>query len=337
MAKIGVLLINLGTPDDTSLPSIRRYLDEFLMDPYVVDLPWPLRALLVKGFILRTRPKTTQHAYQQIWGDNDSPLRLHSLDMQRQLAARLTDNYHVELGMRYGTPSMAEALKKLMAQTIDKLIVVPLFPQYSQAATESAIQCFKKTFKTLKSAIPVDIIHDFYNHPAFIESQAKLIQAQLRDVPYDKLLMSYHGLPVKHLAKSGCTHVETDCKNQHPCPAISASNKNCYRAQCYATSRLLAEKLSLSTDQYDVTFQSRLGKTPWIKPYTDQHLIELRKRGIADIAITCPSFVADCLETLEEIDIRGRQQWQQLGGRAFTLVSCINSVDVSYLYALVHQ
>lgn len=298
--KMGLLLINLGSPDEPTVPAVRHYLNKFLMDPYVVDIPWIARCLLVKGIILRTRPKSSAHAYQQIWTKEGSPLVVNSIALKNTIAKQLPD-MSVALGMRYGNPSIAFALDQLMQHSLDELIVLPLFPQYSQAATKSAIQCFKKSFKQYTNKPTVQIITDFHNDPGFIHAYAKIIHEHLEKNPNAFLLMSYHGLPVKQNAR-----------------------KPCYSDQCYETSRLLANELHLNSNQCATSFQSRLGKTPWIKPYTDDYLILLREQGIKELAVVCPSFVADCLETLEEIGIRAKAQWLQLGGTHFTLIPCLN-------------
>ena len=322
--KTGVLLINLGTPDAATEPAIRHYLDEFLMDPYVVDIPWPLRAILVKGIILRTRPKQSAKAYQKIWTEQGSPLLIHSQAFADALNNTTDEDVVIELGMRYGNPSINSALQRLMDPSIEKLIVWPLFPQYSRAATESAIQAFHNSYKQLNCVIPFRIVRDFYNEPAFIQPQTALIQAAITEQT-DAVLLSYHGLPTKQLSKAGCQHVKSDCLQHTACPAIDPSNQDCYRAQCYATSRAIADALIFDRKKIVTAFQSRLGKTPWIKPYTDEMLVELYEQGMRHLVVACPSFVADCLETLEEMDIRARDQWKQLGGKSFILAPCLNS------------
>lgn len=305
--KTGLLLINLGSPDEPTIPAVRRYLNEFLMDPYVVDIPWIARCILVKGIILRTRPQNSAHAYQKIWSTEGSPLIINSTGLKNNIASQYPE-MRVELGMRYGKPSIATALDQLMQQDIEHLIVLPLFPQYSQAATESAIQCFKKAFKHYTSQPSVTIIRDFHNDPGFIHSYATIIHDHLVTHPQDFLLMSYHGLPVKQ--------------------------DRGYSTQCYETSRLIAHELHLDSNQFAVSFQSRLGKTPWIKPYTDDMLVQLHQKGITNLAVACPSFVADCLETLEEIGIRAKEQWLQLGGTRFTLIPCPNEHGIAPFVSL---
>ena len=325
---IGVLLINLGTPVAPTTPAVRCYLREFLMDERVIDLPALVRTILVRGIIIPFRARKSAHAYQSIWTDEGSPLLVNSERLKHKLADRLGHHYCVALGMRYGYPDIDLAVTQLAH--CDKLIVIPLFPQYSSAATGSAVQ---KTMKTLSCHwnIPdITMINQFYNHAGFIQAYADVIARHRQ--PDDFLLMSYHGLPERHIEKSQC---RAKCDRQSACPVMSQDNNFCYRAQCYETSRLLASALQLSADQYAVSFQSRLGKTPWIKPYTDLVLPELFQKGIRHLSVVCPAFVADCLETLEEVGIRLREQWQALGGQRFTLIPCLNDED-SWVDCLVN-
>lgn len=322
MKRRGILLINLGTPDNCTPRSIKRYLKEFLNDPRVIDLPWLLRWPLVQLFILPFRYQKTTAAYHQIW-QNGSPLLQHTRSLTEALTTVLSPNDQITFGMRYGHPSIEEALAKF--KEIDELIVLPLFPQYASASTGSALE---KLFCLLaaKWNIPaVRVINQFYANPHYIDASATIIREHLKTHAVDYILFSYHGLPERHLNKSHCHAV---CDHLHTCPAINTANQYCYRAQCYTTTRLIAEKLLFTPDQYGVSFQSRLGRTPWIKPYTDLLLPELRKRGIKNIAMTSPSFVADCLETLEEINIRTRAQWLQLGGEEFIFIPCLNATPV---------
>jgi len=317
--KIGVLLVNLGTPDDTKVSSIRRYLREFLLDPRVIDLPFFFRYLLVYGAILPFRPFRTAKAYEKIWQKEGSPLRLHTQDLAEKTGGLLGADYHVEAAMRYGNPSIASALEKLSA--CKEIIILPLFPQYSSAATGSAIA---KTLVELSKqwSLPgIRVIDQFYARKEFINPLADIIKPYISD-PETFLLFSYHGLPERHLDKSNC---KAPCTRIDACPLINQSNYFCYRAQCYKTSKLLAEKISLSNDRHTTAFQSRLGKIPWIKPYTDELLPELYAKGIRKLAVACPAFTADCLETLEEIGMQAKSQWIALGGQSFELIPCLNS------------
>lgn len=317
--KKGLLIINLGTPDDPNSAAVRKYLGEFLCDKRVIDLPVVLRYLLVYGLILPLRPKQTAKAYQAIWTKEGSPLLIHSRNLQQKLQASLGENWKIALGMRYGKPSIASGLEQL--SDCEQLTILPLYPQYSSAATGSSIE---KIFQLLatQSAIPsLTVIRDFYRQPGFIEAQAALIRPYLDQ--HDFLLFSYHGLPERQLKRIGCVEICTKA-----CPAINSINQACYRAQCQATTTALANKLDLVEERYMMSFQSRLGKTPWIKPYTDELLVQLAAKGIKKLAITCPSFVADCLETLEEIGIRAQKQWLSLGGEQLTLIPCVNDSEL---------
>lgn len=323
--RVGVLLINLGTPAGPDKRSVRGYLAEFLSDPRVIDLPTPLRQILVYGIILPFRPRTSAHAYRQIWTKDGSPLLLYSQQLAHSLSAALGETFAVELGMRYGNPGIAAALRRLRERGCQKLLILPLFPQYSSAATGSALA---KTLEELQknTDIPaVSWINSFFDHPGFIEAWRSLITRHTPAEEPEMWIFSYHGLPVRHLDKRGCA--TSECLARVDCARADDNNHLCYRRQCFTTSRLLAEALGLPPSRYRVAFQSRLGRTPWITPYTDHLLTELSDQGIKRIAIVCPSFVADCLETLEEIGIRARQQWQNLGGNHFNLLPCLNADD----------
>lgn len=320
--KKGVLLINLGTPNKPTTGAVRHYLREFLMDTRVIDLPAWLRGILVYGFILPFRPKQSAHAYQAIWTKQGSPLRTISEQCQQQLQQHLGNEYYVELGMRYGNPSIESALKKLQQNPIEQILVLPLFPQYSSAATGSAIE---KTLSLLKKQanIPsIKIIHQFYQHPEFIKAYSQHIQSFHGNTGF--VLFSYHGLPERQIIKNNDC-IKNTCDLKQHCPPINHNNHGCYRAQCYETSRLLANALQLKTNQYQTSFQSRLGRLPWIKPYTDEILSQLYHQGIRNLTVISPSFVCDCLETLEEIGIRAKQQWLNLGGKEFTLIPSLNT------------
>jgi len=314
----GLLLINLGTPDSPDSKAVGRYLREFLMDKRVVDLPWLVRFILVNGLIAPFRRHQSASAYKEIWTNEGSPLLVYSLRLKDKLTHALGSTYSVALGMRYGRPNIASALKEL--GHCETLTILPLYPQYSSAATGSSIEATLKHLSNTKRFANLHVIRDFYQHPSYIQALAENIKPFIST--HDMLLLSYHGLPTRHLEKEGCQPVCTS-----PCPPLKAS-AGCYRAQCYQTSASLAKALDLNPTQYTTSFQSRLGKTPWIKPYTDETLIELRKRGIKNLAVSCPAFVADCLETLEEIAIRAKAQWQALGGETLTLIPALNDNDL---------
>ncbi|RUQ84989.1 ferrochelatase [Legionella septentrionalis] len=315
----GLLLLNLGTPASPDVPAVRRYLRQFLADKRVIALPAPLRYLLLYGIILPFRPKQTARAYKAIWTEHGSPLLYHGKKLADKLQAELGTNCKVVLAMRYGEPSIAKALQEL--HSCDHITILPLYPQYSSAATGSTLEEVMRQL-SIRSTIPfLNIIRDFHQFPGFIQAQAAKIKPYLND--HDYILLSYHGLPENHLLKNACkTHCQTGCNKKSP------GHPSCYRAQCIKTSTLLALELQLRQHQFGMSFQSRLGKTPWIKPYTDHMLTELARRGIKRLAVACPSFVSDCLETLEEIGMRAREDWQKLGGEKFTLIPCVNDDDV---------
>lgn len=329
--KKGVLLINIGTPDRCDWISVFRYLKQFLQDPRVINLSWLIRWLFVHSLILPFRTKKTLQAYRKIWLEAGSPLWVYSLQLQEQLSRTLGEAYQVVIGMRYGNPTIKDAYDKL--KTCESLTIVPLFPQYSSAATGSAIE-HVLTIISRQWNIPKMSIHrDFYNHPGFISAYAEVIKNYFMPKKPDYLLFSYHGLPERHMVKSGCQSI---CRTPETCTKIIADNQFCYRAQCFETTHLLAQALDLQENEFGVSFQSRLGKTAWIKPYTDLVLPALIQKGIKKLAIVCPSFVSDCLETLEEVNIRAREQWLALGGHEFICIPCLN-VHPLWIQALCHM
>lgn len=325
----GLILLNLGTPEQPNAKAVGKYLREFLMDPYVVDIPFMLRWILVKLLIVPRRSHASAKLYQKIWTDRGSPLLYHLLDLVTQVRKVLGKDWVVQPAMRYGTPSIAEALKDFKAKGITDILVFPLYPQYSESATESSIQECLNQQKLVYAGdfVPeLKFVKPFYAHPDFIESFSQVIQESLKDFPHDHLLFSFHGLPerhIKHLDRSGkhCL-TKTDC-----CERVEAVNADCYRAHCYITARKIAQQLGLKSSDYTVCFQSRLGRTPWIRPFTDELYVELAKKGVKRLAVAGPSFVADCLETLEEVQMRGRDQFIESGGQDLKLVPSLNASE----------
>jgi ferrochelatase len=320
----GVLLLNLGTPDAPTTPAVRRYLREFLMDPRVLDIAPVARWLLVNLVIAPFRSPKSAAAYKTVWTERGSPLLVASQDLVAGVQERLGPSFRVALGMRYQNPSIAAALAELRRSPLERLVVVPLFPQYSSAANGSAIE---RVFDELRGSwnVPsVRVLADFYAHPGFIDAQADVARRALDGFDADLVLMSFHGLPERHVRKSWADGF-TGCDLKGPCPPIGPGNRYCYRAQCFATARALAAALDLPEDRYKVTFQSRLGRDPWIQPYTDVVLPELARAGVRRLAVMCPAFVADCLETLEEIGIRAREDWEAAGGEELLLIPCVNA------------
>jgi len=316
--KHGLLLLQLGTPESPSIQHVRRYLRLFLSDKRVIDLPTLVRHILVNLIIIPFRSKRSTKAYQSIWTDRGSPLRVLSENLKNKLQTHVGKKYTVVLGMRYGEPNLQQALIDLAG--CDRITVLPLYPQYASSTNGSSLEEVLHYFSKQTVMPSLHVIRDFYDHPAFIHAQAQHIKPYLDT--HDYCLFSYHGLPVRHLEKAGCKSV---CLQD--CPKPKDSNTACYRAQCQETTRQLAETLELSNNKYNTAFQSRLGKTPWIKPYTDEILEELANTGIKRLLVTCPSFVTDCLETLEEIGIRAKAQWLALGGEELTLVPCLNDEE----------
>jgi ferrochelatase len=319
-----VLLVNLGTPDSPRPADVRRYLREFLSDPQVIDIPAPARWLLLNLVILPFRPRRTSAAYASIWTEGGSPLRVHGEALREALEKRGEGAWRVALAMRYGEPSLGTALDLLADAGVDQILAVPLYPQYATSATGSTLDRLAELASRRSDVPPIRTVGAFYDHPAFIEALRSVALPELQSFAPDHLVMSYHGLPERQIRKLDATgshcFASEDC-----CDAIVEANRNCYRAQCYATSRALAAVLELAPEDYSVTFQSRLGRTPWIRPFTDHVLPELAELGVRRLSVMCPSFVADCLETLEEIGIRARQQWLELGGSELSLIPCVNA------------
>ncbi len=324
--RVGVLLINTGSTDAPRAPETRTYLRQFLSDPRVLDINPIVRWLLLNLVILRTRPKNSAHAYSQIWTDKGSPLIVISNELMDALKQRMP-NVEFAVGMRYGNPSIESAFDQLLSKNIDRLIVAPLFPQYSSAANGSALELVYAIAGQRWNVPPISVLPPCYAEPSFIDSWAAVIQPYLDSFKPDLLLMSYHGLPERHVKKSDKTGAHC-IANASCCDAIVDANQHCYRAQCYATSRLLAEKLNLAPEQYSISFQSRLGRDPWIKPPTDEVVPALPKKGVKRLAVICPAFTADCLETLEEIAMRAKSDFLTGGGESFQFIPCLNAHPV---------
>lgn len=334
--RTGVLLINLGTPDSPSVPDVRRYLAEFLSDPRVLDIHPVGRALLLHGVILRTRPRRSAAAYAQIWTPAGSPLLVESEKLRDAVADRLGAGFRVELAMRYGSPSIEAALSRLLSEGPERIVVLPLFPQYASAATGSALARVFEVLEALERPRPgapreagrarpeIRTVPAFYDDPGWLAAWRDVGREPIAAFAPDHVLFSFHGLPerqIRALDASGAhCFASAGC-----CDAVGPVNRACYRAQCFATSRGLARSLGLAATPWSVSFQSRLGRTPWIRPYTDEVLPTLSADGVRRLAVLCPAFVADCLETLEEIDIRLREQWRELGGEDMLLVPCPNA------------
>jgi len=332
----GVLLINLGTPDAPTPDAVGRYLRQFLMDPFVIDTPAPLRWLLVNIAIVPRRKYRSAEAYQTVQMPEGSPLLVHTRALAHEVAQRLNsagENYAVEFGMRYGNPSIKSALQNLKSCGVSHFIVLPLYPQYAESSFETAVVETKRSARELGCEDLLTFLPPFYNDPGFINAWAERMRANLNPETTDHLVFSFHSLPVHHLTKFH--------KDDHSrptagcCTEISSANQNCYRAQCFATARAIAAQLELHPDDYSVSFQSRLGRAEWIGPNTVDVFEDLARRGIKRIAVACPSFVSDCLETLEEMGMRGRKTFLAAGGEAFRLIPSLNA-DAIWAAAIAH-
>jgi ferrochelatase len=332
----GALLINLGTPEAPQSGPVRTYLREFLSDPRVIDINPVGRKLLLEAVILPLRPAKSAAAYRKVWTEGGSPLLVESQALTARVRAAL--QIPVELGMRYGNPSIASALRKLVAARVDSIAVAPLYPQYSSAATGSSLEEVFRQAGKLDVVPNLTTLPPFYGDPRFIEAFALQGEPVLAREKPDHVLFSFHGLPERHVRRTDPTG-RYCLQSAQCCDAMVDANRDCYRAQCFATARALAKRLSLEVSAYTVCFQSRLGRTPWIKPYTDLVLPELAARGVKRLAVFCPAFVADCLETLEEIGLRAREQWLGLGGESLALVPSLNASDawVTTLTALLQD
>jgi ferrochelatase len=322
--KKGLLLVNLGTPDAPESGPVRRYLREFLSDPRVIDIHPVGRWLLLNLFILPFRPAKSAEAYRKIWTKEGSPLLVYSRALTAAVAGRLGGRYEVELAMRYGNPSLPDAVKALRSRGVTEFTLLPLYPQAAASSSSSTLARAYEVFSEAWDVAPVKAVPAFFDHPGYLDAFAEVARPVIAELRADHVLMSYHGLPERHMRKSDPSGrhclASTSC-----CEVLTEVNRNCYRAQCFATSRALAERLGLRGEGYTVSFQSRLGRTPWVKPYTDLVLPELAKRGVRRLAVMCPAFVADCLETLEEIGLRAREQFLASGGEALTLVPSLNA------------
>lgn len=317
----GVLLVNLGSPDSTKPKDVKRYLDEFLMDERVIDLPWLLRAFIVRGIILNTRPKKSAEAYQKIWWEEGSPLIVLSEKLQEKID-RFTD-VPIALAMRYGKPSIKTGLEELKQKGVTEVLLIPLYPQFAMATTETILVLAEQLRQAHFPEMNITSIPAFYNHPDYINVLAQSIKEGLENKPYEHLLFSYHGVPERHIRKSDVT--KSHCKiNGECCKTASPAHEFCYRHQCFETTRLVTQKLGIPEDKFSVSFQSRLGVDPWLKPYTDRTIEGLGLKGIKSMAIVTPAFVSDCLETLEEIAMEGKEIFEEVGGQTFNVIPCLN-------------
>lgn len=311
----GVLLINLGSTNSPDPKDVKEYLDEFLMDERAIDLPYWLRSFIVRGIILNTRPKKTAENYQRIWWKGGSPLIVISERLRKKVEA--LSGIPVEIGMRYGKPSIKEGLQKLVDQGVEDVLLVPLYPQYTMSTIETALVKALEVKKEFFPDIKLSTTPPFYNREDYIEVLSNSIKEHLNGQEYDHLLFSYHGIPVRHEDKTNYTGEDSDPR----------ARKITYREQCLKTTELVAEKLDLQEGTYSTSFQSRLGVDAWIKPFTDKTVKTLAEEGVKKLVMVAPAFVADCIETIDELDREAREDFQAAGGRSFSLVPCLNSRD----------
>jgi protoporphyrin/coproporphyrin ferrochelatase len=316
----GILLVNLGSPDSTGVGDVRRYLRQFLMDGRVLDAPWPIRFGVVHFTILPFRPKETAHAYQKIWTSEGSPLVVTSRHVQHKLQERFT--VPVELAMRYQNPSIESAIRKLDHLKVDDVFLIPLFPHYAMSSYESAVERVKSVARFLAPKMKITVQPPYFDAPDYIEALVAGAQNYLQD-GYDHLLFSFHGIPERHLRKSDPTGCHC-LRSENCCEVSSPAHATCYRAQCFKTVAAFVAKANVPKEKYSVSFQSRLGRDPWLKPYTDLELAEFPKRGVQKLLVICPAFVSDCLETIEEIGMRGKETFIGAGGKEFAQIPCLN-------------
>ncbi|MES2830288.1 MAG: ferrochelatase [Bacteroidota bacterium] len=322
MGKKGILLVNLGTPDSPEVADVRKYLDQFLMDERVIDINAFKRTLLVKGIIVPFRSPKTAKLYKKIWGEKGSPLLYYSLIQAAKLQEQLGEDYHVELAMRYQNPSIIAALEKMKTGLVESIKVIPMFPQYASASTGSVIQNVMEIVSKWPTIPPISFVNSFHDNELVIETFADNAQKH-NPQSFDHLLFSFHGLPERQLLK--CDHTGSYClKNENCCDNFNDKNKFCYSAQGHHTAQLIADKLSISRDNYTVCFQSRLGKEPWVQPYTTDVLKKLAAEGKKRLLVLSPAFVADCLETLYEITVEYHEEFRALGGEQVQLVESLN-------------
>lgn len=325
-AKTGVLLVNLGTPDSPSVPDVRKFLREFLMDKRVIDIPFLSRWLLVNLIIAPFRAPKSAKIYQQVWEDRGSPLMFHGVDLREKLRKKLSDDFVVSLGMRYKNPSIAAALDELLSENVKKIIVLPLFPQYASATTGSVIEQVMDDIKD-KLIIPeIEFISQYPDDELMIKTFAELGKKYMTNMEYDHTVFSFHGLPERQVRKSS---IDDYCQlNSDCCSTYNEKNQFCYRAQCFLTARKIAEQLKLKEDKYSIFFQSRLGKDPWIQPYAEDEIKRLANEGKKRILIFSPAFTSDCLETTVEVGNEFKELFIEQGGEEWQLVESLNSNDL---------
>jgi ferrochelatase len=324
MAKKGILLVNLGTPDSPQTPDVRKYLNEFLMDGRVIDVNPVLRTLLVKGIIVPFRAPKSGKLYKEIWDEQTgSPLLYYSILQQQALQQRMGDDYIVELAMRYQTPSIESALQRLKDALVSDIKVIPMFPQYASASTGSVQEKVMDLVRRWQTIPNISFVNSFHDNAGMIETFANNGK-RYNPESYDHILFSFHGLPQRQLLK--CDHTHSYClKKSDCCDTLNDVNKFCYSAQSHHTAQLIAEKLNLPKEKYTICFQSRLGSDPWVQPYTSEIIRKLAAEGKQRLLVFCPAFVADCLETVFEVTEEYGGEFKALGGEHVQLVESLNA------------
>ena len=321
-ARFGILLINLGTPDNPEIPAVRKYLREFLMDRRVIDIPRLNRFFLINFIIAPFRSPKSSKVYKELWTEKGSPLKIYGHEVETLLKQSLGPDYEVVLGMRYQSPSIESALEKLKNKGLERITILPLFPQYASASTGSSHEEVMRIIKDWEVIPELRFISEFSGNEQMVNIFAKLGKKYIEKKSYDHFLFSYHGLPERQILKASCNNY---CKLGNCCNSFNQYNRFCYRAQCFNTSRILAKALNLGETDYTVSFQSRLGKTPWIKPYTDDIIKRLAAEGKKSVLCFSPSFVADCLETTIEIGEEYKELFIKEGGEHWQLVESLNA------------
>ncbi|MBN9296891.1 MAG: ferrochelatase [Filimonas sp.] len=323
MAKKAIILMNLGSPDSTSVKDVRKYLNEFLMDERVIDMPYLSRLLLVRGIIVPFRAPKSAKAYSSIWWKEGSPLIV--LTKQLQALVQEKVDMPVEIAMRYGSPSPKDAYDNLLQKVpdLEEAILMPLYPHYAMSSFETAVKYMEEVHRKNKYTFKLKTVPAFYNHPDYIHALAESIRPYINQ-DFDKILFSYHGIPERHITKGDCTG--SHCLKVNDCCHVpSKAHEFCYRHQTITTTELTQQALGLPAEKVEQTFQSRLGRDPWLTPYTAQRLEELPKEGVKKLLIVCPAFISDCLETLEEIAVEGKHSFMEAGGESFTAIPCLNT------------
>ncbi len=324
--KTGIIIVNLGTPDSQSVPDVRKYLREFLMDGRVIDVPYILRWILVNLIIAPFRAFKSAKTYAKLWEERGSPLKFYGQDIEKMLKERMGPNYEVALAMRYQNPSLKDVLNKFQKLGLKKIVIVPLFPQYASATTGSIYELAMQQISTWQVIPEVSFTNQFYDHPLFLKHFVDASKKYLDSHKFDHILFSYHGIPARHIRKGDYT--KNTCKFGSCCDSIGPHNQLCYRAQCFATSRALAQAMNLKEGQFSTAFQSRLGRDPWLEPYTEDRVQEMPKEGKKNVLVFSGAFIADCLETTIEIGEEYLELFEENGGKHFQLVESLNNSPI---------